>query len=100
MALHYLQGFIRVHLYIGNLFLAGLHDLHNGLILAQADAAGLGYGNLVRKSAGLYLLGKSVKDRSGACRNSAGSHANHNPDMVVVLSPEIYLALHPVSDCF
>ena len=43
---HFL-GLLGGHLDVGNLLFARLHDLHDGLVLAQSDTAGLGYGDLV-----------------------------------------------------
>ncbi len=55
------------YLYVCHLVLTRNFDFYNGLILADADAACLGDGNIVGETALRDLLYKRVENRSCAC---------------------------------
>ena len=56
MAVEHFLRFVRIHVDIGNLGLARLYDLNDRLILAQSDASGLGYHDLVGHVLLLYVF--------------------------------------------
>ena len=57
---HDLSSFIGIHHHVGDLLLAWLHDLYNGLVLAQANTAGLSDGYLACKTLFLDQGGQGI----------------------------------------
>ena len=69
------------HLDIGDLLLVGLEDLDDRLELADADAAGLGDGDLVGEALLVDFLNESRKDGTSARGDAAGRHADDYSDV-------------------
>ena len=95
MLCHNLSDLILGHLHIGHLFLAVFKDFHHRLILTDADAAGLGYGDIFKASLGNFF-GEALQYRTGTCRNTAGSHAHYHPNVVLGVMADAHLILHLV----
>ena len=60
MAFYYFGSLVRIHFDVGDLRFARFHDLYNRLVLAKADAAGLGNGNFIGQALLLNQSGKGV----------------------------------------
>ena len=75
-------GAVGRHLDVGDLVLTGLDNLHDGLILADADAAGLCDHDLLAQPLAVDFLHKGVEDGAGAGGDAAGRHAHDDADIV------------------
>jgi len=79
-------GALGVHLDVSNLVLAGDVDLDNGLILAHADAAGLGNGDLVAHVGGAYGLNKCGQNGSCTGGDAAGGHTYDDSGVIGIVT--------------
>ena len=67
------------HFYIGRL-LVTIEHFHDGLILADTNAAGLLHADLAAQALFVDLLNEGVEDGTGAGSNSAGGHSDYDAD--------------------
>ena len=98
MLFYYGLSLFGSHLYVGDLFLSCLVDFYDGLVLAKTNAACLRNCNLVVKAGAVNLFNESVKNRSCACSDTAGSHTYNNSDVVRTFAKN-NLVSHFVFDC-
>ena len=66
---------------------SGGNHFHHRLILADADAAGLGNYHILQVALG-HLVHHGGEHWTGAGGNAAGGHTHQNPDAVVGLFPQ------------
>ena len=90
----------RVHMNIRDLRLSGFIDLDDRLILADADATGLGDNRILYASL-LNKFGKFIKHGTCACRDTAGCHPDNNACLVfITFFAHPQLTLHTHAYCF
>ena len=94
---HNFSGFFRGHFDVSGFGPIGVKNLDDGLILTDADTAGLGDGNIFQ-AVFLNLFDESGEDGTGSGGDAAGGHADDNVGLVRIVLTQMDTSLYTVTD--